>query len=55
MTPTELTREEPQVINLGVADFAEALNAQGADVIDVRWTPPREVDPEMQHLLERLL
>jgi hypothetical protein len=55
MTPTDLTRQPPQVINVGIADFADALHAQGADVVDVRWTPPHEIDPEMQQLLERLL
>jgi hypothetical protein len=55
MTVGELLQAPPEVINIGVADFAESLVAQGAEVIDMRWTPPRKLDTELRDLLERLL
>lgn len=55
MIARELLAAAPRVINIGVGDFAEALDAQGAEVVDITWTPPRNVDPEIQRLLEKLL
>ncbi len=43
-----------QVINVGLEGFAEDLEAQGADVLQLDWTPPAEGDPELAALLARL-
>ena len=43
------------VINIGVEDFAEYLQAQDVPVLHVSWTPPAGGDPEMSAILEKLL
>jgi hypothetical protein len=42
------------VINLGLLGFADALQAQGAVVVHVDWTPP-VVDEETARILDDLL
>jgi hypothetical protein len=44
----------PQVLNLGVPLFAEALAAQGAAVLQVDWQPPAARDPRTLAALARL-
>ena len=51
----ELLHQGPIAINIGVADFAEALQIQGIQVIHVNWTPPAGGDPELMELLDQLL
>lgn len=51
----ELLKRAPGVINIGVQDFAESLQAQAAQVIHIDWSPPVEGDQEMLDLLDRLL
>jgi hypothetical protein len=51
----ELLQEGPVVINLGIQDFADNLRLQGAEVVQVEWTPPAGGDRELMDLLERLL
>jgi hypothetical protein len=43
------------VINLGLANFAKNLEAQGVEVIRVDWKPPAGGDQEMIDLLDQLL
>ncbi len=43
-----------QVINVGLEGFAEDLEAQGVEVLQLDWTPPAEGDPELAALLARL-
>ena len=43
------------VINLGVEDFAENLEVQGAQVLHVNWTPPAGGDPEIIAILDKIL
>jgi hypothetical protein len=43
------------VVNLGVEDFAESLEDQGARVVHVTWSPPAVDDPEIVAILEKLL
>ncbi len=43
------------VINLGVEDFAENLEVQGAQVLHVIWTPPAGGDPEIIAILDKIL
>jgi hypothetical protein len=45
----------PVAINVGVEDFAASLRLQGAEVIQVDWTPPAGGDREMIELLDKLL
>lgn len=51
---TDLLREQPIVINIGVHDFADALVAQGVTVIQVDWAPPPTLDPEVASILDVL-
>ncbi len=43
------------VINVGLRGFAESLEDQEVDVVQVDWTPPAGGDQEMIDLLENLL
>ena len=43
------------VINLGLKRFAENLEEQGVEVVQVDWTPPAGGDKEMLDLLDQLL
>jgi len=51
----ELLDRGPNVINIGVQDFADSLKVQGAEVVQVNWVPPAGGDPEMIALLDQLL
>jgi len=51
----ELLEQGPIAINIGVQDFAESLQNQGAEVVQVNWAPPAGGDPELIELLEQLL
>jgi hypothetical protein len=41
-------------VNVGLAMFADAIESQGAPVIDVEWRPPARGDREIVRALERL-
>jgi hypothetical protein len=48
--------EEPVVaINLGLGKFAENLEEQEVDVVQVDWTPPAGGDRALIDLLDELL
>ncbi len=51
----ELFHQGPIAVNIGVADFAEALQTQGAEAVHVNWSPPAGGDPELMDLLDQLL
>ncbi len=51
----ELRTQKPAVINIGVKEFVETLETQGAEVIHLEWSPPAGGDPEMESLLDQLL
>ncbi len=51
----ELLDQGPVAVNIGVEDFANSLKTQGAEVIQVDWTPPAGGDREMMELLDQLL
>jgi len=51
----ELLHKPLIVINLGVSMFAETLEEQGVEVVQVDWIPPAGGDKEMQDLLDQLL
>jgi len=50
-----LLQESIVVINLGLKKFAESLERQGVEVIQVDWVPPAGGDKEMIELLDELL
>jgi hypothetical protein len=50
-----LLQSPPVVINIGIRGFAESLEKQDAEVVQVDWVPPAGGDPEMMDLLEHLL
>ncbi len=51
----ELLTQGPVVINIGVQDFAENLEAQGVEVTQLTWAPPAGGDRELIELLDQLL
>ena len=51
----ELLRKPIVVINLGLKKFAESLDEQGVEVVQVDWIPPAGGDKEMVDLLDQLL
>ena len=51
----EILRESPVVINLGLKQFADNLEQQEVEVVQVDWVPPAGGDQEMIDLLENLL
>ncbi len=51
----ELLREPLAVVNVGLHGFADSLEEQGVEVVQVDWSPPAGGDPEMIDLLEKLL
>jgi hypothetical protein len=51
----ELLHEPIVVINLGLKKFAESLEEQQVEVVQVDWVPPAGGDKEMVELLDHLL
>jgi DNA-binding TFAR19-related protein (PDSD5 family) len=51
----ELLESPLVVINLGLKKFAESLEEQKIDVVQVDWIPPAGGDEEMINLLDQLL
>lgn len=49
-----LLERGPDVVNIGIRDFAESLEAQEVPVVQVEWTPPPELDDDVAKLLEAL-
>jgi len=43
------------IINLGLKTFAENLEEQGVEVVQVDWTPPAGGDQELIDLLDKLI
>jgi FdrA protein len=43
------------VINIGLSGFAESLEEQEVEVVQVNWAPPAGGDQELIDLLEDLL
>jgi FdrA protein len=51
----ELLHQPPVVINLGLKIFAQSLEDQKVDVVQVDWIPPAGGDKAMLDLLDQLL
>lgn len=43
------------IINIGLRGFAESIEDQEIEVVQIDWTPPAGGDQEMIDLLENLL
>lgn len=54
-TIRKLLSEPVVVINLGLKKFAEELETQEVEVIQVNWTPPAGGDQELIDLLDQLI
>ncbi len=52
---SDLLNLGPIAVNIGVEDFAVALKTQGAEVVEVNWTPPAGGDTELIDLLDQIL
>ena len=52
---SKLLDNSPSVVNIGVEDLAETLQAQGVQVLHVDWAPPAGGDPELMAILDKLL
>ena len=50
-----LFREELQVVNVGLAAFAEAIRLAGGTAVQVEWAPPGQGDPEVAQELAGLV
>jgi FdrA protein len=53
--PDDILDHPVVVINLGLKGFAESLEEQGVEVVQVDWIPPAGGDAEMLDLLDELL
>ena len=51
----KLLTEPVVVINLGLTKFAENLELQDVEVVQVDWIPPAGGDQELMDLLDKLL
>ena len=51
----ELLQEELVIINIGLRGFAESLEQQEVEVVQVDWIPPAGGDQEMIDILEKLM
>lgn len=51
----ELFDSGPEVINIGIRDFAAMFIEQEVEIIHVDWAPPAGGDEEMIELLDELL
>jgi hypothetical protein len=49
-----ILQEELKVINLGITQFVQALDAQQATVVHIDWKPT-EVNEDIESLLDSLL
>ncbi|HEY42554.1 MAG TPA: hypothetical protein G4O11_01085 [Anaerolineae bacterium] len=51
----DLLQEELVIINMGLRGFAESLEQQEVEVVQVDWIPPAGGDQEMIDILEKLM
>jgi hypothetical protein len=51
----ELLESGVIAINVGVREFAESLQEQGCQIIQVDWVPPAGGDRELIDILDQLL
>jgi hypothetical protein len=51
----DLLKNGPVVINIGVIDFGESIALQDVEIIHVVWSPPVELDEDLEQLLDELI
>ncbi len=51
----ELLHEGIVVVNIGPRQFGDSVLDQGAEVVQVDWTPPAGGDTELAKLLDELM
>lgn len=51
----DLLEDELIVINIGLPEFANDLEAQKVKSIHVDWSPPLQIDEELSRILDKLL
>ena len=51
----DLINDELIVINVGLSDFYDDLEAQGVKTIHVDWAPTIQLTPEISNILSKLL
>ena len=51
----DLLHQPIVVVNLGLKKFAESLQNQNVEAVQVDWTPPAGGDQAMMDLLDQLL
>jgi hypothetical protein len=47
--------ENRKVLNIGLSLFAEELRRQGVEVVEVDWSPPKEIEEDLKDILDKLL
>jgi hypothetical protein len=50
----DLLRDGPVVVNVGIREFAESVDDQKTPVVQVDWSPPRELEEDLADLLKEL-
>ena len=55
MENKEILTDDLQIINVGLKKFADELQKQDLDVVQVDWAPPAGGDQEMIDLLDDLI
>ena len=43
------------IINVGILSFYEALEKQNTSVVQVNWTPPAQIDEEVNTILSKII
>ena len=54
-TGLQILGEKTVVINIGLQTFEESLKNQEAEVVSVRWRPPRQNPADIEDLLKKML
>jgi hypothetical protein len=44
-----------RVLAAGVSIFAESLRGQGLEVVELDWSPPAEVEKDLEEILDKLM
>ena len=55
MSKEEKKEEKLKVINIGITNFYDSLEKQGAKVTQIEWVPPVKHNKEITDLLDKLL
>jgi len=53
-SPLSLLEDSPRVINIGLSSFADDLNKQDVETVNVDWSPPARGNIELANILAKL-